>query len=304
LIWNILEVYLDDIIVYGRTEDEFVERLEQLLLRLKERRITLNPKKSRLGMSSIEYVGHIIDSTGLTYSLEKVKKVLDFAPPKLAKDLRSFIGLASYFSDKVENMQLALGPLRASTILRWTEEGRAQFALIKDMINNHQKIFFHDVEHGQVFVFTDASDYGIGGYVCQRDSMGREYPVGYLSEVLNTTQRGWSTYEKECYAIVRTFEKFEYLLRDIPFLLMTDHKNLTYLNVPKSTKVLHWKLAIQEYDFYLSHVAGIINVVADCFSRLLSDEEMDGLNDIPKICIMTGEQLPPDKCIRIRTYST
>ena len=130
LIWNILEVYLDDIIVYGRTEDEFVERLEKLLLRLKERRITLNPKKSRLGMSSIEYVGHIIDSTGLTYSPEKVKKVLDFAPPKLAKDLRSFIGLASYFSDKVENMQLALGPLRAieeefrsSKILRWTEEG-------------------------------------------------------------------------------------------------------------------------------------------------------------------------------------
>ena len=47
LIWNILEVYLDDIIVYGRTEDEFVEQLEQLLLRLKERRIMMNPKKSR-----------------------------------------------------------------------------------------------------------------------------------------------------------------------------------------------------------------------------------------------------------------
>ena len=95
--------------------------------------------------------------------------------------MRSFIGLASYFSDKVENMKLALGPLRAieeefrsSKILSWTEEGLAQFALIKDMINNHQKIFFHDVEHGQVFVFTDASDYGIGGYVCQQDNMGRK----------------------------------------------------------------------------------------------------------------------------------
>jgi len=114
LIWNILEVYLDDIIVYGRTEDEFVERLEQLLLRLKERRITLNPKKSRLGMSSIEYVGHIIDSTGLSYSPEKVKKVLDFSPPKLAKELRSFIGLASYFSDKVESMQLELQSKKSS----------------------------------------------------------------------------------------------------------------------------------------------------------------------------------------------
>ena len=105
---------------------------------------------------------------------------------------------------------------------------------------------------------------------------------------MGTTQRRWTTYEKECYAIVHTFEKFEYLLRDIPFVLMTDHKILTFLNVPKSTKVPHWKLAIQEYDFYLSHVAGVINVVADCFSRLLSNQ-MEELNDIPKICIMTGE---------------
>ena len=82
---------------------------------------------------------------------------------------------------------------------------------------------------------------------------------------------------------------------------MTDHENLTYLNVPKSSKVLHWKLAIQEYDFNISHVAGSINVVADCFSRLLSDEEMDGLLDISKICVMTGDDLiTPDKYDLIR----
>ena len=239
LIWTILEVYLDDIIVYGSTEDEFLERLEKLFQRLKERRITLNPRKSRLGLSSIEYVGHIIDSTGLTYSPEKVKKVLDFPAPKLAKDLRSFIGLASYFSDKVEHMQLELAPLRAieeefraTKQLRWTDEGLKQFDKIKQLINEHQKIFFYDESHGNVFVFADASDYGIGGYICQQN-VGREYPVGYLSEVLDTTQRKWTTIEKECYAIVRTFEKFEYLLRDIPFILMTDHENLTYLNVPR-----------------------------------------------------------------------
>ena len=237
---------------------------------------------------------------------EKVKKVLDFSPPKLAKELRSFIGLTSYFSDKVESMQLELAPLRAieeefrsTKILRWTDEGLAQFALIKQMINDHQKIFFHDIEHGTVFA--DALDYGIGGYICQRDTQGREYPIGFLSEVLDSTQRRWTTIEKECYAIVRTFEKFVYLLRDIPFVLMTDHENLTYLNVPKSSKVLHWKLAIQEYDFNISHVAGTTNVVADCFSRLLSDEEMDGLLDIPKICVMTGDDLiPPDKYELIR----
>jgi hypothetical protein len=70
-------------------------------------------------------------------------------------------------------MQLELAPLRAieeefrsSKILRWTAKSLAQFENIKNMINNHQKIFFHDVDHGKVFVFADASDYGIGGYIC------------------------------------------------------------------------------------------------------------------------------------------
>jgi len=137
LMWVILELYIDDLIVFGREEKEYLARMRQLFQRLRMKGITLNPKKCRLGMSSVEYVGHQIDSTGLSYSAAKVKKVLDFSPPVLAKELRSFIGLASYFSDKVENMQSELAPLRAleqefreTKKLIWTEEARQQFSKI------------------------------------------------------------------------------------------------------------------------------------------------------------------------------
>ena len=63
--------------------------------------------------------------------------------------------------------------------------------------------------------------------------------------------------------------KYEYLLRDVKFTLKTDHANLLYLNVPPSNKVLRWKLAIQEYDIDVEHIAGVKNIVADSFSRLL-----------------------------------
>jgi hypothetical protein len=65
-----------------------------------------------------------------------------------------------------------------------------------------------------------------------------------------------------------TLRKFEYLVRDIPFEMYTDHENLVYLNNSPSNKVLRWKLAIQEYDFTLEHIKGDLNVVSDGFSVL------------------------------------
>ncbi len=92
-----------------------------------------------------------------------------------------------------------------------------------------------------------------------------------MSKTLTKGQRKWSTTERECYAIFMTFQKYEYLLRDIPFELYTDHENLIYINTPPSNKVLRWKLAIQEYDFTRNHIAGEQNIVADGLSRLTED---------------------------------
>ncbi len=92
-----------------------------------------------------------------------------------------------------------------------------------------------------------------------------------MSKTLTKGQRKWSTTERECYAIFMTFQKYEYLLRDIPFELYMDHENLIYINTPPSNKVLRWQLAIQEYDFTRNHIAGEQNIVADGLSRLTED---------------------------------
>ena len=78
----------------------------------------------------------------------------------------------------------------------------------------------------------------------------------------------WTTIERKCYAIDIILQKYEKLLQNIPFQFYTDHGNLVYLNNPLSNEVLRWKLAIQEYNFTISHIAGEYNVVADGFSRL------------------------------------
>ena len=94
------------------------------------------------------------------------------------------------------------------------------------------------------------------------------YHVAFISKNLTGAQINWSVKEKECFAIVYALKKFKYLLRGRTFKLFTDHRNLLYLDSESSAKVVHWRLAIQNYDFTLGHIAGEQNIVADQLSRL------------------------------------
>jgi hypothetical protein len=89
----------------------------------------------------------------------------------------------------------------------------------------------------------------------------------FFSKLLSAVQRRWPANEKEQYALVVGLKTFEYLVRDIHFILRTDHRNLQFLKV-ESAKVLRWKIFIQEFNFELEYYPGANNVAADALSRL------------------------------------
>jgi hypothetical protein len=151
--------------------------------------------------------------------------------------------------------------------LIWTEEGRVSFHLIKKAINECPTLFFLS-DTGQIVLYTDASDYGIGAYCCQEVD-GVWQHVAFMSKLLSAQEIRWSTIEKEAYAIVYILKKFEYLLRDRKFLLKTVHKNLIYIDKELNAKVKRWKIMIQEYEFDIGYIEGPKNFVADAMSRLI-----------------------------------
>ena len=253
----------------------------------------MNPEKCKIGLPSVEYVGHTIDETGLSFSTEKLNEVLAIEPPTYAKELRSFLGLVSYFRDHIHNLATIAKPLQDMITdyekkrkLVWTPEAIQAFNDVKEKIRSCPKLFFID-DNAPVFLHTDASDYGIGAYLFQVLD-GSEQPIAFMSKTLSTEEIKWSTIEKECYAIVVALRKFEYLIRDKHFTLRTDHANLTYVNDPPSPKVRRWKIAIQEYDFDLDFIEGEKNIVADAFSRLLPIS-------VEMLCTLKGLKIPDDK---------
>jgi transposase InsO family protein len=277
LLYVMCELYIDDVILFGSSDDEFVSNLKEILLRLRKHKIVINPKKCSFGMDHIECVGHTLSAKGVTFSSEKREKVLTFPKPVRMKEMLQFLGLVNYFRDHVSDMTERMKPLRELVknydkrkVLQWTAESETAFFSARDEIGSCPALFFVD-ESAPIIVMTDASDYGIGTYVYQLID-NKEHPIIFISKSLQGAQLNWSTVEKEAYAIFYALTKNMHLLRDQKFVLQTDHKNLTYINMEGSPKVKRWKLAIQEFDFDLEHIAGVKNPIADAFSRLCANE--------------------------------
>jgi hypothetical protein len=232
LIYIICELYIDDLIIHSQTTDDFLERLRQVFARLRKYNVKVHPDKCQLGLTEVEYVGHTINATGMSFSRERIEKVLDITEPILGKDLKSFLGVAVYFIDHIRNYSSIVRPLHQmlhnyerNRRLQWTQEGRDAFNDIKKAINELPTLFFLN-DKDPIILMTDASDFGVGGYLTQIVD-GKELPIAFVSKSLTPVEVRWSTIEKECYAIVYTLKKLHYLLGDQQFVLRTDHKNLT-----------------------------------------------------------------------------
>ena len=114
---------------------------------------------------------------------------------------------------------------------------------------------------------TDASDYGIGGYLYQVIDDNKQL-VALVSKALTSTQLNWSVIQKEAYAIFFCCTYLDAMLRDRKFTILTDHKNLTFIKQASNPMIVRWHLALQELDFDIQFVAGIDNEIADAMSRL------------------------------------
>ena len=275
LMYVAVELYIDDLLVFGRTWEEYMTNLDAVFARLAARGITVNPHKCRLGLTSVEYVGYVIDNNGISMAHDRREEVFAIPKPYLGKHLKSFLGCAGYFRDFIPNYAEKTLPLnemirnydRNKKII-WTPEAEIAWDQIREDIRTSQTLFFVD-EHSPIYMHTDASDYGIGAYLFQLVN-GKERCIALLSKTLTEAESRWNTTEKECYAFVYAMKKWEYLLRDTHFTLRTDHRNLTYINQSLSPKVRRWKIMISEYNFSIEYIPGPDNIIGDAMSRLVN----------------------------------
>lgn len=273
------EVFIDDIIVYGRDQREFLDRLRTVLERFRRHRLRLKLSKCQFGLSQVEYVGHIVNGDGIALSDRRREALRQIRAPTSTAELRSFLGLANYFRQFVPNYAVVSKPLTAlcspKVAFRWAEEQETAFQTLKKAACNCQLLSHLDYDR-PIILRTDASTLGVGGVLFQMGEEGRERPIAFVSKAFNETEQRWSTIEQEAFAIFYCIRQLEHYLRGHKFEVQTDHRNLTYMNKSQVPKVVRWRLALMEYDFVVRHIPGRENTVADALSRVLCVAEAGG----------------------------
>jgi hypothetical protein len=279
LIYHICELYIDDVLIDGPDEDTYVSNVRQVFERFRKHRVAVNPRKTKLGLEKVEYVGHLVSPKGISFTKEKRLKVQDYVRPRTHREMLMYIGLVNYFHDHVRDMTEIIRPLRRmvdryekSKRLEWTPELVNVFEDSKGKIADCQQLFFMD-ENAPVTLQTDACEHGIGGYLYQTVN-GKIQVIMCVSKALTGAQLNWNMREKECYAIFYNFKVLEDLLKHVHFHLKTDHKNLVYINCALTGKVARWKLFMQDWNFSISWVEGQEEhqQVPDKLSRLYHTE--------------------------------
>ena len=151
LVYKICEIYIDDVLIHGKSDPEFLDNTYRVFNRLRDKNVAVNPWKTELDLAEVEYVGHLISATGTSFTPEKRKKVLDFPQPTTQKEMLQLIGLANYFRDHVPNRTEMVKPLRnmipldnyqRTCKLIWTTAGSAAFKLCQQAISNCHELFF------------------------------------------------------------------------------------------------------------------------------------------------------------------
>ena len=275
LIGIIAYVFVDDIIVYARTEEEFLANMKTVLDRLKDFNIVLKGSKCHIGVSEVTFLGFIADSNGIRHDPKRTEQFLAIPFPKTKKALRSFLGLGNYFRDFVRNYSALSKPLSSITNVgpanqvECSPETQEAFNKLKIAVSETVKNFYLDYDL-PIYLHTDASNNGLGGILFQLVE-DQFRPIQFVSKALTSTETNWEVQELESYAIIYCIKKLDHYIRGTSFIMHTDHRNLLYIKNSASAKITRWSMLLQEYEFELSQVAGKDNIVADALSRVYND---------------------------------
>lgn len=288
--------FIDDIMIFTRTEEEHDEALRIVLGTLREYGVLLNKDKCVFKVTSLDFLGHTISSDGIQPSNNKIEALTKFRPPSSQEELRSFLGLVTYVGRFLPDLATTTAPLRELTHsgvkFEWGSDQQQAFDKLKCMIANVKLPRFFD-NSLRTRVIADASPVALGAVLIQFEDSTDDAPrpISYASKSLTPTERRYCQTEKEALALVWAVERFSCYLLGRTFELETDHKPLEAIFKPSSrpcSRIERWVLRLQSFSFTVKYRKGSSNI-ADPLSRLVVDdtiEEFDAENKFMVLAVM------------------
>ena len=270
--------YLDDIIIFSRSEEEHLVHLEKIFRRLQEFGLKMKREKCAFFKKHIQYLGHLVSEKGFEPLPEKLEAIKKMPAPTTSKEVKQFLGLIGYYRKFVPRFSDISRPLtrltRHDTPFEWTEQCGKAFNHLRELLMQYPILRYPDPTKGYV-LYTDASGIGWSGVLTQEyvdeKNRAKQHPICYVSGQFRGSQLNWAALTKEAYAIYMSIRRLSFYVTDAEVLIRCDHLPLKkFLNKQMmNAKVNNWAVELEQFKLKLDWIPGSKNLLADSLSRLM-----------------------------------
>ena len=270
--------YLDDIIIFSKTEEEHLQHLEEIFVRLHKFGLKLKREKCSLFKKHIQYLGHLVSEKGFEPLPEKLESIRKMPAPRTAKEVKQFFGLIGYYRKFVPRFADISRPLTKLTChnitFEWTDQCAKAFNHLRKLLMEYPILRYPNPTQGYI-LYKDASGIGWSGVLTQEhlDKKGKakNHPICYVSGQFRGSQLNWAALTKEAYAIYMSVRRLSFYVTDAEVTIRSNHLPLKkFLNKQTmNSKVNNWAVELEQFRLHLEWIPGLQNLLADSLSHLL-----------------------------------
>jgi hypothetical protein len=275
--YDCLVTWVDDVLCYSPSYKQHLKDVDRIMDRFRRFNLKLKASKCEFANTKVVFLSHVIDRDGVRPDPAKIKAVTEMERPRKVNDLRSILGVVGYMRKFIPDYATKIAPL--SSLIRkngrlpkhnaWNKDQLDAWDFAIKCLTGDEVMLYHPDFSVPFCLETDASDVGISA-ACVQIIDGRRRVVGYASRTLNDAQTRYSTYQKECFAIIWGAEVYRHLLQSSVggWTCITDNRAATWLLRQTKTTMIKWVNILQEYEgMRIVHRPGKDNLV-DFMSRL------------------------------------
>jgi hypothetical protein len=278
-------VFIDDILVYSKNEEEHAGHLHVVLQRLREHHLYAKLAKCDFWLKEIKFLGHTNSQAGIAVNPDKVQEVMNWKPPTIVRQIQSFLGLAGYYRRFIPDFSRVAKPitelLKKEAKFVWGQKCKDAFHALRQHLTT-APVLVQPNSSKPFDVYCDASGTGLGCVLMQDNRV-----IAYASRALRPQEQNYPTHDLQLAAMVHALKRWRHYLMGTYFNIFTDHKSLKFIftQADLNMRQRRWLELIKDYDLEVHYHPGKANVVADALSRKLQcncvmmDSRIDTLCD-------------------------
>ncbi|KAA0052401.1 pol protein [Cucumis melo var. makuwa] len=241
-------VFIDDILIYSKTEAEHEEHLHQVLETLRANKLYAKFSKCEFWLKKVTFLGHVVSSEGVSVDPAKIETVTNWPRPSTVSEIRSFLGLVDYYRRFVEDFSRIASPMtqltRKGTPFVWSPACDSSFQELKQKLVTAPVLTVPDGSRSFV-IYSDASKKGLDCVLMQQGKV-----VAYASRQLKSHEQNYPTHDLELAAVVFALKIWRHYLYGEKIQIYTDHKSLKYFFTQKELNMRQrrWLELVKDYD--------------------------------------------------------